>query len=354
VHQFNNLPIAKNGYLFVYVSNETPNIDVYFDNLQVTHIRGPLLEENHYYPFGLTMGGISSIAILFGRPENKTKFQSQEFSSKEFSDGSGLETYEFKYRMDDPQIGRFWQVDPVSTKYVYNSTYAFSENHVTSHIELEGLEKFDINTDGDRQKEAYLQGKHLRTTRKETYTRPYSAAFTSADKNSSSDNLFGATVSVVGEVDRKVTETPWLKTTTTVYSGQETGEKGGLFNMNTEIDVTRPEDPKLTGVNFEIAGTVGISTDGVGFSIFGESNGGKLSVGTTQDGLTLGLEMSQPQGHYDGMKESVLPGSIPAKILVVAGKAAVMTAAMAVLPEAAALIKTGDLLRKVIPGPVMH
>jgi hypothetical protein len=43
--------------------------------------------------------------------------------------------------MDDPQVGRFWQIDPLSVKYVYNSTYAFSENKVINGIELEGLER---------------------------------------------------------------------------------------------------------------------------------------------------------------------------------------------------------------------
>ena len=100
----------------------------------------------HYYPFGLTMAGVSSKAA--GSKESKKHFQGQEFTSNEFSDGSGLQMYEFKWRMNDPQTGRFWQIDPLADKYEYNSTYAFSENKVTSHVELEGLEAASIIVSG--------------------------------------------------------------------------------------------------------------------------------------------------------------------------------------------------------------
>jgi len=46
----------------------------------------------------------------------------------------------FKWRNHQPDIGRFFNVDPLAEKYYYNSPYAFSENKVVAHREMEGLE----------------------------------------------------------------------------------------------------------------------------------------------------------------------------------------------------------------------
>ncbi|MES1249726.1 MAG: RHS repeat-associated core domain-containing protein, partial [Chitinophaga rupis] len=110
-HSRLNMPMAANGYLYVYCSNESA-IDVYFDNLQVLDTRGPILEETHYYPYGMAMAGISDKA--WNKLPNLNHFNGNELQTQEFNDGTGLNTYDFNARHYDQQLGRFLQVDPKS------------------------------------------------------------------------------------------------------------------------------------------------------------------------------------------------------------------------------------------------
>jgi RHS repeat-associated protein len=137
-HVISEIPIRKSGYLFVFVSNQAGDFPVYFDNLQVTHIRGPILEETHYYPFGSTMAGLNYKAFNFGDPLSKMKYNRKEEQRNEFFGGYGLELLDYGARGYDPQIGRWNSVDPKSEEFFSLTPYNYAGNNPVSAVDLNG------------------------------------------------------------------------------------------------------------------------------------------------------------------------------------------------------------------------
>jgi RHS repeat-associated protein len=100
----------------------------YYENanpLKVVYRSSEKLEnqDGSYYPFGLTMSGISSKAA--NKLENRRKFN----DGTELNTDLDLNWYETDFRSYDPQIGRFHQIDELTEFDLDWSPYSYAHNN---------------------------------------------------------------------------------------------------------------------------------------------------------------------------------------------------------------------------------
>jgi RHS repeat-associated protein len=122
----------RNGYAFVYLSNESDE-HVYFDNLKVQLRHKHIIEENHYYAYGLRIAGISSRKMgdaREGQLDNPYQYQG-DYS--EFDDETGWN--DFALRSYDPQTGRFINANPYDQ---FASPYVGMGNDPVNNIDEDG------------------------------------------------------------------------------------------------------------------------------------------------------------------------------------------------------------------------
>ena len=93
-----------------------------------------ILNEEHYYPFGMSIKGDWQ---AISDPDFNYRY-----NGKEMHDDHGLDWYAYDFRFYDPAIGRFTGVDPISDQFPHVTTYNYAENSPIAFIDLHGLQKY--------------------------------------------------------------------------------------------------------------------------------------------------------------------------------------------------------------------
>lgn len=84
------------------------------------------------------MPGISDKALKQEYAENTYRYNGKELQHQEFSDGTGLEQYDYGARFYDPQIGRWQKTDGKSELYFATSPYVYALDQPTNAIDPNG------------------------------------------------------------------------------------------------------------------------------------------------------------------------------------------------------------------------
>jgi RHS repeat-associated protein len=142
---------VTDGGKFNYVYNYTDHLG----NIRVSYTLNPadgelkILEENHYYPFGLKHSNYNVNKVDFDKdetgffvilkPVERSEFQ-YKYNGKEYQDELGLNVYDYGGRIYAPDAPRFWQIDPKAEKYYNISPYVYVADNPILYIDPDGKE----------------------------------------------------------------------------------------------------------------------------------------------------------------------------------------------------------------------
>jgi len=126
-----NLTINEAGYVYIYLSNEGGSpVDVFFDDFGVEHVKGPVVQMEDYYPFGVTFNSYqreNSVLNLY------------QYNGKEKQDELDLSWFDYDARMYDPAIGRWMVIDPLSEEMRRYSPYNYCFDNPIRFIDPDGM-----------------------------------------------------------------------------------------------------------------------------------------------------------------------------------------------------------------------
>ena len=163
---------SKNQTRFNYVYNYLDHLG----NIRMSYGVDPeteelkILEENHYYPFGLKHTNYNNGKREYQKDEEDPEIlkvksvpgvedvaYKYRYNSKEWQDELSLNLYDYGARNYDPAIGRWMNIDPLAEKSRRWSTYSYCYNNPMRFTDPEGMQADDVIITGEKSKEAFKQ-----------------------------------------------------------------------------------------------------------------------------------------------------------------------------------------------------
>jgi RHS repeat-associated protein len=135
-----DIKITEPGFVYIYLSNENENrVEVFFDDFTATHVKSPVVQQDDYYPFGLTFN-------------SKRREQSLEnrylFGGKEYIEALNVDWLDYGARTYFNDIGRWCIVDPLTEKSRRWSPYAYALNNPLRFIDPDGMIAVEASSKG--------------------------------------------------------------------------------------------------------------------------------------------------------------------------------------------------------------
>jgi RHS repeat-associated protein len=179
------------SYTFNYVFSFKDHLG----NIRLNYSKDPItsvlriIEENHYYPFGLKHSGYNSDRMMYLKEGSVLKIKpvpplfktinNYKFENKEWQDELGLNVYDFHARNYMPDIGRTTTYDPMAEDFYDFSPQSFLNNNPMSFIDPTGMSSDwipKVNEDGSI---SYIAEKGDTA---ETFAKQYNISMTDAQK----------------------------------------------------------------------------------------------------------------------------------------------------------------------------
>ncbi|MEC4048615.1 RHS repeat-associated core domain-containing protein [Flavobacterium sp. SUN046] len=167
------VPTSDGGLQEVYLDDGTPTFSYVYNytdhlgNIRLSYTKNPqsgalsIIEENHYYPFGLKHNNYNSDKNMYAKEQEQLKIKpvpplfkpayNYKYNGKELQDEMGLNMYDYGARNYDPAIGRWMNIDPKAETSRRWSPYNYTYNNPIYFVDPDGM-KADIWVNGENKK----------------------------------------------------------------------------------------------------------------------------------------------------------------------------------------------------------